>query len=347
MRKSIFLQAYEFLNSGQKIVLARIIDRTGSAPRAVGSKCIIKEDGTIVGTVGGGFLEHMVLERANGVLDEGKSCIYHLQLTGKDVSKSDMICGGVVGVYLDPLFPENRDTVELFRSVKELTENGRRGTLLTLVCDGISALDGKKCMLVTDTGIFKGEIHGLKEKAEELSDVTKPCLVEFPDSDTRVFAEPLEIGPVLFLFGAGHVSTFVAPLAKMVGFRVAVIDDRPEFANKERFPDADEIYVLPFPEAFEHITVTKSSYIAIITRGHTYDRIVLESALRTEPAYIGMIGSRKKRELIYQALREKGVPGEEIERVCSPIGIDIDAETPEEIAVSIVAELIAVRAGRA
>ena len=114
------------------------------------------------------------------------------------------------------------------------------------------------------------------------------------------------------------------------------MDDRPDFANTERFPDVDEIHIVEFPKAFEGIEVTGSSYLAIMTRGHTHDRIVLEAALRTDPAYIGMISSRKKWALIREALTERGVPEHKIERVHSPIGIHIGGETPEEIAVSIV-----------
>jgi xanthine dehydrogenase accessory factor len=346
MKQNIFVRAGELLSSGERVVLARIIKRTGSAPRAVGSECIIREDGSVVGTIGGGSLEYMVAERAKVVLSSGKSEIRQLELTGNDVTKTDMICGGAVDVYLEPLFPENRETVELFASLKELTESNKRGMLLTLVAEGISAMDTQSRMLKKEKG-SQGEIRGLTEKILGLDELTEPQLIPLPDGDACIFAEHVEAEPMLFLFGAGHVSTFVAPLAKMVGFRVTVIDDRPEFANSERFPDADEIHVVPFSEAFNRIPISDTSYITIITRGHTFDRGVLEAALHTEPAYVGMIGSRKKRNLIYQALRDSGISNEKIESVHSPIGIDIAAETPEEIAVSIVGELIKVRAERA
>ncbi|MBU2578258.1 XdhC family protein, partial [Patescibacteria group bacterium] len=142
------------------------------------------------------------------------------------------------------------------------------------------------------------------------------------------------------IFGAGHISTFLSPLAKRVGFSVVVIDDRGEFANTERFPDADEIMVEPLSQSFDRIAVTPSSYIAIITRGHIHDHAVLKEALKQKPAYIGMIGSKRKREIIYQALIKEGTPKETLQKVHSPIGLAIGAETPEEIAVSIVAELI-------
>jgi len=326
------------------MVLAVIIRRAGSAPRAVGSQCVILEDGSLLGTIGGGLLEHRVLERAKDVFRQGRSVVLPLYLAGKDVADSEMICGGNVEVYLDPLFPDNRYTSDLFRLIREMIERGRHGTLLSRIADGTPALKGKDKMLLEEGKVIRGEIDGLMDEAERLCRFTRPRLVELSEPGVSVFVEPLEDDPVLFLFGAGHVSTFVAPLAKMVGFRVAVMDDRVEFANAERFPDADEIHIVEFPKAIEGITVTGSSYLAIMTRGHTQDRIVLEAALRTDPAYIGMIGSRKKWALIERSLRHQGFSEERIAKVHSPIGIQIGGETAEEIAVSVVAELIQTRA---
>ncbi|MBW2085740.1 MAG: XdhC family protein [Deltaproteobacteria bacterium] len=347
MTNNIFLQVDKFLSRGKRVVLARIVARKGSTPRAIGSKCIITEDGTLVGTIGGGFVEHVVLEQAKDVFREKKSHIHHFELTGEDLSRADMLCGGVLDVYLDPIFPENKDTIDLFRTVTELIETGLGGTFLTLVSEGASALDTGNRMLIKIDGSTQGEIPELMGSLERLSLADKPSLIEFPELEFQVFVESIELDPVLLLFGAGHVSAFVARLAKMVGFQVVVIDDRAEYANEERFPQADEIHVLPFPRAFEPFQVTPDSYITILTRGHTSDRIVLKSVLQTDPAYIGMIGSLKKRNTIYQALMEEGIPREKLDRVCSPIGIEINAETPEEIAVSIVAELIKTRAKRA
>ena len=149
---------------------------------------------------------------------------------------------------------------------------------------------------------------------------------------------------MLMLFGAGHISMYLAPLARMVGFRVCVIDDRAEFANSSRFPTADQLMACSVAEAFSRIAVTPATFIAILTRGHDHDLEALRAALTTRPAYLGMIGSRRKRDLIYGSLMAEGIGAEDLRRVHSPIGISIGAETPEEIAVSIVAELIQVRA---
>jgi xanthine dehydrogenase accessory factor len=159
----------------------------------------------------------------------------------------------------------------------------------------------------------------------------------------EVLLEPIHSEPTVFIFGAGHVSQQLAPLAKGVSFKVVVIDDREMFANRERFPEADEVIVSEFEKCFDQLSIDDSSYIVIITRGHLYDGVVLEQAVKTNAHYIGMIGSKKKIHTLYQNLMRKGISKETLNKVYAPIGIKINSETPEEIAVSIVAELIKVR----
>ena len=159
----------------------------------------------------------------------------------------------------------------------------------------------------------------------------------------EVFIEPLAPLPVLYVFGGGHISLSLARLAKLVDFRLVVIDDRPEFANKERFPDANETIAGDLTTLLPQLTVNGSSYIVIVTRGHQNDARILEWAARTEAAYVGMIGSKKKIRTIFEHLKTRGITEEQLSRVHSPIGLPIGAETPEEIAVSIMAEIIQVR----
>ncbi len=158
-----------------------------------------------------------------------------------------------------------------------------------------------------------------------------------------VFVEPILSPPTLYIFGAGHISVSIAKIGNMVGFRVVVIDDRAEFANPERFPEADEILVQDFSVDSLSLKINKSSYIVLVTRGHLSDEVVLEWVVGTEAVYIGMIGSRKKTATVLAHLQSKGVPKELLDRVYSPIGLDICAETPGEIAVSILGEIIKVR----
>jgi xanthine dehydrogenase accessory factor len=161
-----------------------------------------------------------------------------------------------------------------------------------------------------------------------------------------VFIEPLSASPHLYIAGGGHVSLQLARAAANVGFRIHVVDDREKYANAERFPDADEIAVDSIPEWLERTTFAQPAYVAIVTRGHQHDLSALRAVATRDLRYIGLIGSRAKVARIYDALREEGLPPDALRRVHAPIGLDLGAVTPAEIAVSIVAELVAVRHGK-
>ena len=347
----IYDELMQRLKAGKKVVLARIIRQEGSAPRSLGTACFFLADGSLVGTIGGGLLEFQVQQTAQEVFKSGKSALFQIKLTGKDVEDSNMICGGIVDVFLEPFFPNNPASVEVLGAVQSLLQTGKKGILLTWVAEGLGAGYKKGRAVIEKGGKVAGDLSDILQSnhmdIDRLTKTNSPMLIELKDGEGKkyVFVEPIIPDSVLYLFGAGHVSTFVAPLAHMVGFKVCVIDDREEFANAKRFPEADEILVCSFEDAFKKLTIHASSYITIVTRGHLSDRDVLRSAIGEETAYIGMIGSRRKRDKIYQSLMDEGVTREAIDRVHSPIGLDIGAETPEEIAISIVAELVKVRAG--
>lgn len=346
--KDPFSHIPDIMQQGKAVALARIIRQVGSAPRSIGTRCLVLEDGSLVGTIGGGRLEHEVLGGAREALRSRRSLVLHFELTGKDVAETAMLCGGIVDVFIEPLIPGDAQALEVFTAVRGLVSEGKKGALLTLVQDGVEAHRGLPRLLLQEDSLSVGSIEGFPEdiqrNLEGLLAAGRPRLLEGKAKETPVFLHPIRPEEVLYLFGAGHISTFVAPLAKMVGFRVAVIDDRAEFANRGRFPNADEILVTSIPEALEKIPWTYSSYVVIVTRGHIHDHAALRGALQRDVAYIGMIGSKRKRNLIYESLLQEGVPEEKIRTVHSPIGLAIGAESPEEIAVSIVGELIKVRA---
>lgn len=343
----IYSELVHALAAGEKCVLARIIRQAGSAPRRVGAKLLVKMDGSLVGTIGGGLLENDVLRKAKEVMVSGTSAVLHIRLTGQEVAASEMLCGGNVDVLVEPFCAGDAGAGRVFQELITMAAQGRCGTLVTLVADGRER-GGR--LLVTAAGSIIGDASWLPRVSgvdvARWSSVREPSLVSLGEYEGKptVFLEPVESDAVLLLFGAGHISTCVAPLARMVGFRVCVVDDREEFANPRRFPTADQFLVCSVSEAFQRVVVTPATYIAIVTRGHAYDREALRAALATRAAYLGMIGSRRKRDLIYGSLMEEGVAVEELRRVHSPIGLSIGAETPEEIAVSIVAELIQIRA---
>jgi len=239
---------------GERAVLATVISSQGSAPRKAGAKMVIKGDGTLVGSIGGGNVEQAVQEKAIAVMKSGEPQMMHFDLSGSG-EEAWMICGGQMDVFLEPILPAE----------------------------------------------------------------------------------------TLYLFGAGHLSQSTATMAKMLGFRVVVIDPRPEYNNNDRFPNADSLVVEEYDNAFSKLNVDENSYIVIYTPGHVSDEKCLQFAVGTAAKYVGMIGSKKKVKEIKERLRKKGVSQQQLDEIYAPIGLEINAQTPEEIAVSILAEITKVR----
>jgi xanthine dehydrogenase accessory factor len=344
--KNIFIEIDRHLAKNQRVVLATIIRQSGSSPRQTGTRCLVQKSGAIIGTIGGGLLEFEVIKTAGEVFRTEKSALLKFSLTGEDVAGTDMLCGGTVDVYLEPLFPVQKETVDLFNKVAETITGRKTGVLLTRISDGVPAEDSSGRLFINSDGTLTGqpgEWESLPGMPRRYLETKQPQIFEDNFTLPVIFAEPIQPDDTLYIFGAGHISTFLAPLAKSAGFTVIVIDDRKEFANEQRFPAVDKILAVPFPETFARIQITPSSYIVLVTRGHTFDLAMLREALKTDAGYIGMIGSRTKRNIIYKTLVEEGVSQERLDQVYSPIGLPIGAQTPEQIAVSIVAELIQVR----
>jgi len=252
--------------------------------------------------------------------------------------------------------------MDLFEEIVRMRREGQRGALATIVHSNgsIPSFESSR-MLVREDGSTAGTIGGGCVEADVWAAAKEVMLKEAPrklvfhlnneatydnglicGGTVEVFIEPILPQPVVYLFGGGHVSTAVAKAASATGFGIGVVDDRDAFANTTRFPMAHEIYT-SFEEAFEKMRPNAFSYLVIVTRGHKEDMRVLAWAVRTQARYIGMIGSRRKVLSVYKALEKEGYRMEEFERVFAPMGLDIGALSPEEIAVSIVAELVAVR----
>ena len=348
---NIFSEIDRYLQAGQRVVTARIIRRAGSSPRATGTGCLVLADGTLKGTIGGGLLEHQVLQRAKEIFIKGRTAVLSVRLRGTDSGRSEMLCGGDVDVYLEPILPEDQAAKDIFSKIVTMIAEGRSGVLITRILEGSDCSRGDCCrVLLGKDGTVVGSpaaFPGIGDQGlEEFLQIHAPTIQNIGSQGPPVFIEPVKPDDVLYLFGGGHISACLAPLAKMAGFKLVVIDDRKEFANRERFPSAHGIVVAPFQEAFDHVHINPASYVVIVTRGHSHDRDVLQQALQHPSAYIGMIGSRRKKDIIYRSLAEDGVPSDQLSRVHCPIGLDIGAETPEEIAVSIMAELIKTRSSQ-
>jgi xanthine dehydrogenase accessory factor len=352
--KDLYSLILESLKQGRTSALATIIKQAGPSPRSIGAKCLIFEDGSIAGTIGGGLLEGQTLNGAKKVFETGIPLRLSFFLKGTDVAQTDMLCGGEVEVFVEPLWPGNEQLVPLFQKLTSVNNRGGEGWLATVVATDQWKKGISEKLYLDRSGQWVGSIpsetglgEALLNRGDMLKGLTRPALSGLSDDSGRsveVFVEPVHSDPVLYVFGGGHVSKEIVPLASRVGFKTIVIDDRPEFADPFLFPDAWQVHHLGFEGVLGQLSVDDSSYLVIVTRGHIHDKTVLAQALRSSARYIGMIGSRRKKALIYEKLVEEGFTRQDLERVHAPIGLAIGAETPEEIAVSIVAELIQVRA---
>jgi xanthine dehydrogenase accessory factor len=252
----IFEEVLRLRREGKRAVMATIVHTNGSIPSFESSRMLVREDGSILGTIGGGCVEAEVWAAAKDVLKLEAPRKMTFNLNNEASYDNGLICGGTLEVFVEPILPQ----------------------------------------------------------------------------------------PTLYIFGGGHVSMALAQAAHTAGFSIGVIDDREQYANKERFPMATEIYT-SYEESYEKIKPNASSYLVIVTRGHKDDMRVLQWAVGTDARYVGMIGSKRKVLSVYQALEREGIPSEKFDHVHAPVGLEIGALTPYEIAISIAAELIAVRRG--
>ena len=250
----LFEEIVKMRRAGQRGALATIVHTNGSIPSYESSRMLVREDGSLAGTVGGGCVEADVWAAAKEVMQKESPRKMVFNLNNEASYDNGLICGGTVEIFIEPILPQ----------------------------------------------------------------------------------------PMVYLFGGGHVSMAMAKAASAAGFGIGVVDDREAFANLQRFPMAQEVFT-SYEDAFEKIQPNASTYLVIVTRGHKEDMRVLAWAVRTAARYVGMIGSKRKVLSVYKALEQEGYRAEEFERVYAPMGLEIGALSPEEIAISIVAELIAVR----
>lgn len=347
-------QTYKLLEIGQPLVLTTVIRHSGSTPRGAGAKMIVRKDGSINGTIGGGGVEAKVIQCARELFVPGGAVIKRFNFSSTDAASSlGMVCGGKMDVLLELLDPARADTLDLFRQLLSRLRCGHKSLLLKLLSTGSALSENCRYWLVTDEStvpelllenlqIDAKTFESLKEEA-----FTQRRPVTRMSGEQMIVADPFFLSDSVYLFGAGHVSQSLARILGIVDFRIVVIDDRREFANRSLFPAVNDIFVPEsFAAAFSNISIVRRDALVILTRGHAHDQSVLEQALKTDAGYIGMIGSRKKRDTIYDNLEKMGVSTEDLKRVHCPIGLDIGARTPEEIGVCIAAQLIAYRAGR-
>lgn len=294
------------------IVLATVIDVKGSVPREVGAKMMICGDGQIIGTIGGGAGEAKVIRRAMEVLQTGEKQQVEIDLSGAPQRDTEGICGGMMQIWLERW--QGETAIALVQQILAFLELGQPATLVT-----------------------------------PFEQARSPFLHPNPQllTPNLCFTETLQPPPTLLIVGAGHCGMQLAKVADLIGFQVMVQDDRPEWANANFYPQATQIFTDSIERAIAQLATHSQLYAALVTRGYGYDLQALRALLQRDVPcqYIGMIGSQKRVRQVFQVIESEGIPVSKLQSIHAPIGLDIGALTPEEIAISIAAELILVRRG--
>lgn len=333
------------LRDEERVMLATVIKTSGSTPAAALSKMMVKQHGiTSLGTVGGGCMEGEVLLLANRLLPSGQAAIQTFHLNEDDMEHG-LICGGTLDVLVEPL---TRADLPLLNLLHDRNERGADVVLIRWIArDGAILYRG-----IIGPGMVWEDLDPVPERlrlevpqlAELIVKVHRKQETErISVGENELILEPVAGSPSLLLFGGGHVGKYICRFASMVGFRVTVVDDREKFANAERFPEAAATLAGDFENLLPQITIGSSTYVVIATRGHHHDETILSHVVHTPAAYIGMIGSRRKIMTTYKHLSERGVAIALLRRVYAPMGLEIGALTAEEIALSVVAEITAIR----
>lgn len=346
----LYVKMAELLVAGENACLGTILQAKGSTPQVPGASAIFTSEGLWAGTLGGGILEKDAEERAMRSLKSRESQLYTFELEADINSPEGAICGGEVFVLLDAVPGGNQEAFEELLQSLTKRKAGLFTTRIRQKTDqigiarhwtegGLDPLEEVRKPGVSDQR-YAREIMGrnpqliASRQGERSSD----------DEREWLFLEPVFPLPQLVIAGAGHIGQALAHLGFRLDFEVTVIDDRPDFANRESLPDAKNIVVKDIGEAIREFPLSPDTYVVIVTRGHRQDGNALRSCIKSDAAYIGMIGSRTKIALMReQFLKNEWATLEEWNRVHTPIGIDINSKTVEEIAVSIAAQLVQVR----
>lgn len=325
------------LLAGEDLALVTVTAASGATPRGTGARMLVGDEGRICGTIGGGAVEYRAEQLALQVLRDRCSASRSFSLNRDDVQNLGMICGGEVAVFFHYIPARDAAAVALCREAERLFAEG---TALWLLSD-LHA--GGALSLYTKEGGFFG--HPCPPwLADQLT--RQPRHIQLDGADFCV--EQIGSAGHVYLFGGGHVSQELEPVLTHLGFRCVVLEDRPEFARRELFPTAEDIKLVDFNRVDDYIALGPEDYVCILTRGHSYDTAVQAQVLPHRPCYVGVIGSRKKAAGVRKALKEDyGLSEELLDLVTTPIGLDIGGETPAEIAISIAAQLIQVRAAAA
>jgi len=349
--EQVFRAASDEKTADNDMVVATVVKTSGSTPQKPGAKLLVRADGSGVGTLGGGCVEGDIWFAASQLLKSGGSAEMRDYELNEDLAAQDgLVCGGTMYFLLDPVRKETPES-DFNDEVIAAYEGGAPVSVASLmnVPDGSELVVGSK-LLVRENGSTAGSLGDEKLDANAINEARRLMAMGKNDyitteSGAEFFIEAYTTPPTLVLAGGGHVSKAISNIASTLGFRIFVIDDREEFSSAERFPEAEQTVVSDYGSAFEKLPIGTNSFIVIATRGHRYDASATASAMRTPASYVGLLGSKRKTILIYEELFAQGFTMDEVQAVRSPIGLDISARTPQEIALSIMSEIVGFRLG--
>jgi xanthine dehydrogenase accessory factor len=337
----------QWRQDGASIALATVVETWGSSPRKVGAKMGMTSDGGIVGSVSGGCVEGAVVEAGLLTLEEDQGRLLHFGVADETAWEVGLACGGTIEVFVEPLRDAHYDL-----TVEAVAQD--RSVCTVTVVGGTDAWLGQKLSLVLDGGetvISSGQAEldeSLLQVARDALAANRPMRMEIdapaePGQRMDVFADVTPAPPLLVMVGGVHIAVALGELAHVLGYRTVVIDPRKSFGSQERFPQVDRLVTEWPDDALKTIRLTPSTSVAVLTHDPKIDDRALKIALPSRAGYVGALGSRKTQAKRRQRLLDSGLTQQQLDRLRGPIGLRIGAETPEEIALSIMAEIVAAR----
>ena len=316
----ILAECARLAQGGGAGALATVARRRGSLPMSATAKLLVTAGGARIGTIGGGCLEGEVIERCHDVLERRLPAVSEHSLNAEMAGDYGLTCGGTATIVVEPVYPD--------------------AVLASVWSEAMACVAGRDRRLMI-TGLDWRD--GVRKQLEPANALDEDALDRLPALDDQLLTELVAGLPRLVVFGGGHVGGAIARAAAVAGWRVTVVDDRAEFAEPTRHPTAERTIVCDWHDVGATLDLDSATYAVVATRGHQHDALIMDQVARRDLRYLGMLGSRRKVALTWELLTGWGVPRDRLEPVHAPIGIAIGADTPEEIAVSVVAEMIGVR----
>ena len=343
--KEVIEEAVRLMEKRKPCVLATVVRTKGMTPQKAGAKLLIRQDGSGLGTLGGGCVEGDIWFYAKQMLKEKSGPQFRDYYLNEDIAAKDgLVCGGTMYFYVEPLWPDSKYLSVANEIVKAYTG----GTPISVATIVFHPTDKNKIatrLLIHEDGSLSGSFGNVKLE-QQVAKVGRSVAAFgknesiIGEDGTEIYVEGFTTPPTLVILGGGHVGRAVYNLAVALGFRIYVADDRPEFSNKERFPMAQQTVVADFDKAMASLPINFNTFILVATRGHRYDDLATLAAVNTPARYVGLLGSKRKNLMIFRDLLKQGVPLARIREINAPVGLNIGALTPEELAVSIMGEII-------